>query len=652
MEKSSHSNYESLALLASRSDIHNRAIGSIIGAFLGDAMGSVLEFSLKATDLQVKTAMKLSGGGVFELAPGQVTDDSELALSLAKALIVESYVLNLPAIAKSYREWYDSSPFDIGTTTSKAFKGAYINDKNGEPSPEKCYLQMKSNVITHNRESLSNGALMRITPLAVFCHQMQNFDDIEKAVQLENELTHANPLVHKANALYVFAIQQLIINEGNYDVAIEKVNKLLEKIILERSKLEKKDWEIVFEWIEDSKKSKDELIPAHPNEGFIRIAFTYAFSAFYRKTKDFLSGIKEILIKCGDTDTNACIYGGLIGAAQGFKSLPEDLVTKLLNCNYFKQNRPEFLHPKSILQILPKLIKKAPLSLIYRGVQLEYPLNNEKTFEKIKEKSILDHKFNIIIGCLLGSLFCESQEKIKVLKEKKSNLEENNDFFKKLIRSLSHLSFEGNLTYFIGRFSELMSKKNNIPYDYLIYAISLSICVFCSSNSFIFIKNTFDSGEISKTLGKDKEIIITFCLIIFSILNGKKRETIQEELLVFLEENREENKNYAIIQSWYQNYQLISNNEKFIDMKTTLIMSFHCLKMKNGLIFKKNIQTMKDEKYLKENLFIYGALAGAFKGLQSFEDEKVKEILNRPISPKYNPINLFYLICKVMNLKI
>ena len=74
--------------------------------------------------------MKMNGGGPFELYSGQVTDDSELAMCLLHALICEEipedveleklgtgqkfYVDN---IAKYYRSWMISDPFDIGQST-------------------------------------------------------------------------------------------------------------------------------------------------------------------------------------------------------------------------------------------------------------------------------------------------------------------------------------------------------------------------------------------------------------------------------------------------------------------------------------------------------------------------------------------------------
>lgn len=60
-----------------------------------------------------------------------------------------------------------------------------------------------------NYQSLSNGCLMRLTPLAVYCYNMSK-EDMQTAVRLQTFLTHSNPQAINACYLYCFAIAQLI----------------------------------------------------------------------------------------------------------------------------------------------------------------------------------------------------------------------------------------------------------------------------------------------------------------------------------------------------------------------------------------------------------------------------------------------------------
>ena len=59
-----------------------RIFGSILGAFVGDAAGAVLEFMSVVTEEDAMYALSFPGGGVWKVGPGQITDDSEMAMCL------------------------------------------------------------------------------------------------------------------------------------------------------------------------------------------------------------------------------------------------------------------------------------------------------------------------------------------------------------------------------------------------------------------------------------------------------------------------------------------------------------------------------------------------------------------------------------------
>ena len=66
----------------------DRAYGCVLGAFIGDACGSFLEFNDHIADENdMNLCMGMPGKGYWGLAPGQVTDDSELAMSLLHGLV-------------------------------------------------------------------------------------------------------------------------------------------------------------------------------------------------------------------------------------------------------------------------------------------------------------------------------------------------------------------------------------------------------------------------------------------------------------------------------------------------------------------------------------------------------------------------------------
>ena len=56
--------------------------------------------------------------------------------------------------------------------------------------------------------------------------------------------------------------------------------------------------------------------------GFLKIAFQWAFHYLYNEIP-YRDAIWDILNRGGDTDTNAAIVGGLIGARDGLSNLDQ-----------------------------------------------------------------------------------------------------------------------------------------------------------------------------------------------------------------------------------------------------------------------------------------------------------------------------------------
>ena len=130
-----------------------RAFGSVMGAFVGDASGAVLEFyNQRITEQDVDWALKMNGGGENEMGPGQITDDSEMAMCIMHGLCHEQSEeikaaseiviqpgevaeLNLDRIQVYFRKWVNSGPFDVGMTTRTALRAINVN----RPNPSVSY---------------------------------------------------------------------------------------------------------------------------------------------------------------------------------------------------------------------------------------------------------------------------------------------------------------------------------------------------------------------------------------------------------------------------------------------------------------------------------------------------------------------------------
>ena len=69
----------------------------------------------------------------------------------------------------------------------------------------------------------------------------------------------------------------------------------------------------------------------------------------------YYDSISQVIQEGGDTDTNACIAGGMLGALLGIKAIPEYMVNKVINfdCTQVKigergagRSRPDTLNTK------------------------------------------------------------------------------------------------------------------------------------------------------------------------------------------------------------------------------------------------------------------------------------------------------------------
>ena len=102
-------------------------------------------------------------------------------------------------------------------------------------------------------------------------------------------------------------------------------------------------------------------VPYEPLIGFVRIGLTHAFRHLLLGTP-YVDALSETLLGGGDTDTNACIVGGLLGAAYGAEAIPKDMRDAVLTCDTsLGQSRPDFLHPRQIPDLVKRMLRSHEL---------------------------------------------------------------------------------------------------------------------------------------------------------------------------------------------------------------------------------------------------------------------------------------------------
>lgn len=143
-------------------------------------------------------------------------------------------------------------------------------------------------------------------------------------------LTHPNLTCQWASAAYVVAIQHLLVNPGDGAGAFAEAELVLNGTqddgIIE-----------VQSWLKDA--ACGSFPDCYPHARFIRIAFTHAFHHLHRETP-FEDALRQVLTGGGDTDTNACIVGGLVGERVGLGDIPEQMCHAVLDCDTSKGRPP------------------------------------------------------------------------------------------------------------------------------------------------------------------------------------------------------------------------------------------------------------------------------------------------------------------------
>jgi ADP-ribosylglycohydrolase len=305
---------------------------AIIGALIGDAVGATLEGLRKKdiTELMVQHALTMPGGGLLQVGPGQITDDGELTLAAFQALRDSNPILGLPTyrLIQQYIAWYRSYPFDIGQTCSLAFE--VLSEYNNEGSStnelsKEDIVHVKRQIHSLTSHSQANGALMRSSAIAAWVTPYLECTP-EQAAEFAMEdamLSHPHPICQETNAIYVYTLVNLLRGIPPQK-AIDYTNEF---VIMNDFSPEVKHW-----YFNESM----DISTIHPTIqcGHVRWAFVLSFYFLRNSYIEYEDAIRMTLLKGGDTDTNACIVGGMVAC---YQKVPSHLVYPVMQFDCTKQ---------------------------------------------------------------------------------------------------------------------------------------------------------------------------------------------------------------------------------------------------------------------------------------------------------------------------
>ena len=289
----------------------DRAAGALLAMAAGDALGAGYEFGAAFGD-DVPVLMK--GGGIFDWAPGEWTDDTSMAvpiLEAAETSAAEGGALtdHLDDVAQAWHAWSLTAD-DVGAQT-RAVLGAAA--RRGAVTRAALLTASYDHLATTGRAG-GNGSLMRTAPVALA--HLGDPEGIAAAARLVSDLTHAETDAGDACVLWCLAIDHAVAT-GALDVAVG-----LAALPVERQDV----------WAQRIEEAQAHPCTHFDRNGWVVHAFQAAWSAIHatRSHDEPLRSALEMCVRAGgDTDTVACIAGQLVGAAYGASCVPGEWVQVL-----------------------------------------------------------------------------------------------------------------------------------------------------------------------------------------------------------------------------------------------------------------------------------------------------------------------------------
>lgn len=268
-------------------ELRSRAKAAFIGLAVGDALGAPVEF-MTTGEIKARHGVlrEIVGGGWLRLKPGQVTDDTDMSLCVARG-VAKAGEWNLTAIAEEFAAWLRSKPVDVGDTCRRGIRNYMLKGLLETP---------------FNQWDAGNGAAMRMLPTALFTMGDDNL--LCRCAVEQGHLTHNHPLS---------------------DAACIALGRLVHLSVLGFSKPR-------------LRREADRLTESHPTfsfEPYRGLATGYVVDTmqtvlhFFFRGRDFEECLVSTVNQGGDADTTGAIIGMVAGAYYGMEGIPRRWFKKM-----------------------------------------------------------------------------------------------------------------------------------------------------------------------------------------------------------------------------------------------------------------------------------------------------------------------------------
>lgn len=284
-------------------ELFSRFQGSLIGLAVGDALGAPYEFRTPAEPIK-----NYREGGRLNMVKGEWTDDTSMALCLARSLI-DRRGFDIKDQMTRYSRWlyegYMSTrkeSFGSGGTTRAAIKNFKEsgNALSGIPDPDKS----------------GNGCIMRIAPIPLFFHK--NIASVVKYAAESCKATHGSLECIESSTLMSEIIARCL------------TSSIKEEIFKHYGRHTEFTSPKVLEIATNSYLLEPGELK--PQGAYVIDTLKLALRCFWR-TDSFEDAVIMAINTPGDRDTFGAVTGQIAGAFYGIETIPKQWVEDLMMCD-------------------------------------------------------------------------------------------------------------------------------------------------------------------------------------------------------------------------------------------------------------------------------------------------------------------------------
>jgi ADP-ribosylglycohydrolase len=303
-----------------------RAQGALIGALLGDAIGTQVEFldPVELAGLPAAALLQFQECGPWHTLPGQPNEDGELLILQTRMLVYQQSYAEAAAL-QAYHYWLKTDPF----TVDPAFQQALITGASDR--------------------DYGAQALARLAPIAMMGVHY-SLPQIAAWAMQDTALTHSSVICQQISGLYAMLLAEIIDKGLDAPQVLDHLQQWAEALAVDP---------LILQAIEQAI-----FLPSSPEtrRQFAALAAfqNVIFQLHYAKSMG--EALVDTMRLGGDTGTNCVIVGAVFGALAGYSHLPAEWREVLDNCRPQEgvtgvdQPRPDVLWPGSAKALVAELV--------------------------------------------------------------------------------------------------------------------------------------------------------------------------------------------------------------------------------------------------------------------------------------------------------